>query len=188
MKKSMIANCITVLRIVGTIILLFLTPFSIPFYITYSLTGVTDVLDGFVARKFGIASETGAKLDSAADILFYGVTLTKLLRYLLDELPKQIWWVVCAVLIIRLCAYFTAAVKYRKFASLHTYLNKVTGLSVFLIPYFLKAPFAVTYCYAVCVIGGISSLEELFIHLTAGSYNSKKKSLLNIKSHNSEIA
>ena len=59
---------------------------------------------------------------------------------------------------------------------------------IFLIPYFLKAPFAVTYCYAVCVIGGISSLEELFIHLTAGSYNSKKKSLLNIKSHNSEIA
>ena len=139
------------------------------------------MLDGFVARKTGTASETGAKLDSAADILFYGVTLTKLLRRIIDEMPKQIWWLVCIVLLLRLCTYFTAAVKYRRFASLHTYLNKVTGAAVFLIPYFLRAPFAITYCYSVCIIGGLSSLEELFIHLTAGCYNSAKKSLFNIK-------
>ena len=181
MKKIMSANFITSLRIAGTVILLFLKPLSTPFYITYTLTGITDVLDGFVARKTGTASETGAKLDSAADILFYGVTLTKLLHRIIDEMPKQIWWLVCIVLLLRLCTYFTAAVKYRRFASLHTYLNKVTGAAVFLIPYFLRAPFAVAYCYSVCIIGGLSSLEELFIHLTSGSYKSAKKSLFKVK-------
>lgn len=181
MKKTINANCITILRIIGTIILLFLKPLSIPFYIVYTLTGVTDVLDGFVARKTGTASETGARLDSAADILFYGVTLIKLLRRITSEMPKQIWWLVCIVLLIRLCTYLTAAVKYRRFASLHTYLNKVTGASVFLIPYFLTAPFAVAYCYTVCIIGGLSSLEELLIHLTAENYNSAKKSIFIVK-------
>lgn len=181
MKKLMSANFITSLRIAGTIILLFLKPLSTPFYITYTLTGVTDVLDGFVARKTGTASETGAKLDSVADILFYGVTLTKLLRYITVHMPKQIWWFVCIVLFIRLCTYLTAAVKYRRFASLHTYLNKVTGASVFLIPYFLKTPFSVPYCYTVCIIGGLSSLEELIIHLTAENYNSAKKSIFAAK-------
>ena len=67
MRKTLFsANAITLLRISGTAVLLFLRPFSPAFFVVYTLTGVTDVLDGFVARKTGTASDFGAKLDSAA--------------------------------------------------------------------------------------------------------------------------
>ena len=79
MRKTLFsANAITLLRISGTAVLLFLRPFSPAFFVVYTLTGVTDVLDGFVARKTGTASDFGAKLDSAADLLFYGVMLLKI--------------------------------------------------------------------------------------------------------------
>ena len=48
-----IADIITGLRICGAVTLLFLVPLSPVFYIVYTLTGLTDVLDGWAARKSG---------------------------------------------------------------------------------------------------------------------------------------
>ena len=109
MRKTLFsANAITLLRISGTAVLLFLRPFSPAFFVVYTLTGVTDVLDGFVARKTGTASDFGAKLDSAADLLFYGVMLLKIFPVLWHTLPKKIWWGVALVLFLRVCSYTTA--------------------------------------------------------------------------------
>ena len=81
MKKLRIsANTITALRIAGTVGLVFLTPFSTAFFAVYALTGVTDVLDGWVARRTHTATAGGAMLDSVADLFFYSVMLLKL-RY-----------------------------------------------------------------------------------------------------------
>lgn len=71
----MTANIITVCRIILSIILIFLTPNSSPFYMVYILCGFTDMLDGFVARKTHSESDIGAKLDSIADITFVAVCL-----------------------------------------------------------------------------------------------------------------
>lgn len=173
-----LANLITLLRIVGTAVLLFLPLFSVPFYAVYTLTGVTDVLDGAVARATGTAGEFGAKLDSVADLFFYTVLLLRLIRYLIWLLPPFIWWLVAGILLIRLGAYAVAAVKYHRFATLHTYLNKLTGFSLFLLPYFLLLPFGKIYCFIVCAIGFLASLEELILHLIRHRYNPEVKSLV----------
>ena len=54
--------------------LLFFPVFSILFYMLYLFCGLTDMVDGTVARKIGSASEFGVKLDSAADIVFVAVS------------------------------------------------------------------------------------------------------------------
>ena len=173
-----LANCITALRILGTVGLLFLPWFSAEFYLVYTLTGVTDALDGWVARKTGTTSPLGARLDSCADLLFYGVMLCRLFPVLYALLPESIWLAVLAVAGLRVAAYLTAAVKYHTFAALHTYLNKLTGLGVFLIPYVLPMPFAAGYCWGVCAVAGVASLEELAIHLLQPEYHPDHKSLL----------
>ncbi len=61
-------NFITAMRMVGTVALLLTEPLSVCFYVVYALTGITDALDGFIARKLKVTSELGAKLDSAADL------------------------------------------------------------------------------------------------------------------------
>ena len=63
-------NFVTGLRMVGTFLLLFTKAFSPAFYAIYSICGISDVLDGFLARRTGATSEFGARLDSVADLLF----------------------------------------------------------------------------------------------------------------------
>lgn len=159
------ADIITLIRMAGTLLLLVVEPLTSSFFWLYGLTGVTDALDGWIARKTNTASDFGAKLDSAADLLFYAVMLLRLFPTLWILLPRQIWYVVAVIVMVRLSAYLVAAVKYRCFASLHTKMNKLTGLAVFLLPFFLATQFHIAYCWAVCVIGAVSSAQELLIHL-----------------------
>ena len=64
------ANSMTFLRIIGSFCLLFIPACSAMFLAIYTLAGVTDVLDGWLARKTGTASAWGARLDSIADLFF----------------------------------------------------------------------------------------------------------------------
>lgn len=125
------ADILTLLRMVGTALLAALKPLSGGFFFLYALTGVTDVLDGWIARKTNTESDFGARLDSAADLLFYAVMLLRVFPALWQALPGSIWYAVAFIVLVRLAAYLTAAVKYRRFASLHTYLNKFTGFCRF---------------------------------------------------------
>lgn len=176
-----IPNGITFLRIVGALVLFWLAPLSAVFYIVYTLCGLSDLLDGMVARLTGQQSEFGAKLDSLSDLLFYSVMLIKLLPTLWELLPRAIWIAVGAIILIRSMAYMVAAVRYRRFASLHTYMNKATGLVLFVVPYCLKFSFAVGYCMFVCVVAALASTEELLMHLFAKQYNGNTKTLWKIK-------
>ena len=173
-----VPNSITFLRILGTIVLLFIKPLSVLFFVIYAFTGLTDVLDGFVARKTGTQSDFGAKLDSVADLLFYTVMMIKILPVLIKEMPKLIWCFVALVLAVRLASYLVAACKYHRFSSMHTYLNKLTGAAVFILPFMLITPVKTFYAFFAVCLGITASLEELIIHFKSESYHASVKSLL----------
>lgn len=175
--KLNIPNCITAVRIAGTLVLLFLTPLAPLFFIIYTLCGFSDVLDGWIARKTNTISEFGAKLDSIADLLFYALVIIRLLPILWRILPTWIWYIVGGIVLVRLGAYLIAALKFHRFASLHTRMNKITGAAVFLLPYFLALPCAAAYCFVVVGVACISSIQELVIHITHREYHSNMKSL-----------
>jgi len=172
-----IPNFITLLRMVGTVFLFFISPFSTTFYVVYTLCGLSDVLDGLIARLTKKTTEFGAKLDSIADILFYTVMLMRIFPVLWDVLPGGIWCFVAVVLVIRIASYLTAATKYKRFSAQHTYLNKLTGIAVFSVPYFLMHNGGVAVCFGVCVIAVFASLEELLIHLLSQEYDSNRKTI-----------
>jgi len=173
-----VPNVITSLRIVGAASMLFLDPRTAAFYIVYTLCGFSDVLDGFIARRAGITTSLGARLDSIADLLFYAVMLLKVLPRLVTMLPGWIWGVVGGILLLRLAAYITAAVRFRCFSSMHTYMNKVTGGAVFCVPYIMLLRRSLPLFIAVCVIAIISTLEELLIHLISKEYHEETKTIL----------
>ena len=160
-----IADCLTTARMAGTAALAFLRPLSPAFFFVYALTGLTDVLDGWIARRTGTASDFGARLDSAADLLFYAVVLCRLFPILDARMPPEIWYAVGGVLLLRLLGYAVAAVRYRKFAALHTKLNKLTGLCVFSIAYLLDSPALVPVCCLICLLAAIAAGQELLLHL-----------------------
>ena len=170
-------DTITSARIAASLFLLFLPLRSAGFLVVYTLTGLTDALDGWLARKTGTASDFGAKLDSMADLLFYAVLLLRLFPVLWQALPAAIWYAVAGIFLTRLAAYAAAAIKYHCFASLHTWLNKLTGIGVFLLPYVFAVSTGVGYSWAVCVLAFAASLEELAIHLCRKDYCADRKSI-----------
>lgn len=178
--KKHIPNFITSLRIFGTVAWLFTKPLSKPFYIIYFITGLTDVLDGFIARRLHITSEFGAKLDSVADLLFYSVMLIVMFPALWEILPLGIWYLLGLILAVRIISYSVVALKYHKFASTHTWLNKLTGAVVFAVPFVLLLPCDIFLCWVICITGGVASVEELIIHLMSKSYDPKVKCILDI--------
>lgn len=171
------ADTITSLRMAASFLLLFFPTHSGGFLAVYTITGLTDVMDGWLARKKGMASEFGAKLDSMADLLFYSVVLLRLLPVLWQILPMTLWYAVAAVMVVRLTSYATAGIKYHRFASLHTWLNKLTGVGVFLLPYVLVVADGVRYTWVVCVLALVSSVEELLIHIYRQEYCAERKSI-----------
>ena len=62
------ANIVTCIRIVLSFTLLFLPALSPAFLFVYIAAGVSDMIDGALARKTDTVSEFGAKLDTVADI------------------------------------------------------------------------------------------------------------------------
>ena len=126
------ANFITVIRIVCSIILLFCPVFSPAFYVLYIIAGVSDMIDGTVARKTGTVSELGSKLDSAADFVFVVVCLIKLIPAIHMPIWLIIWMIVIAVIkVINLIRGYVAR---KEIVVCHTVMNKVTGLLLFVLP------------------------------------------------------
>ena len=172
-----LANAVTSLRLVGAIAMIFIEPLSAAFYVVYTICGLSDGIDGTIARKMGTSSEFGARLDSVSDIAFYLVMFIKLMPVLWEVMPMWIWYLVGVVLVVRLCAYGMAYLKYHMMAAIHTYMNKVTGALVFLIPYMLLLPCDVILCAITACIALVGSFEEFMIHAVSPVYQTERKSI-----------
>lgn len=93
-----IANIITGSRIVFSMPFLFIPLSSAWFYILYLLCGLTDMIDGAIARKTGTVSKFGARLDTVADFVFMFVCSIKVLP--LMHIPVWLWvWIIIVALI-----------------------------------------------------------------------------------------
>ena len=98
----------------------------------------------------------------------------------MEVVPVTIWYAVAAILLVRLSVYATAYYKYHGFAALHTRLNKLTGVAVFLLPYALATSLGVGYGWAVCLLALAASAEELMIHLCRAEYCADRKSFFRV--------
>ena len=64
--KKYIANIITGSRVAFSLPLLLIPLSSAWFYLLYLFCGITDMIDGTIARKTGTVSQFGARLDTGA--------------------------------------------------------------------------------------------------------------------------
>ena len=156
--KKQIANIITLCRILGSIGLLLCPVFSACFYGLYLFCGLTDMVDGTVARKIGAVSTFGAKLDTVADFLFVIASFVKILPVI--RIPVWIWGWTAVIAVMKLGNLVWGFTQRKQMPSLHTIANKATGLCLFLLP--LTMSFAdLRYTAPVaCVIATIAAIRE----------------------------
>ena len=160
-----LANILTGCRILGSILLLFFPAFSLGFYIIYLLCGFTDMIDGTVARKTNSQSPFGSQLDTMADLVFVAVSLCKLLPAI--HLPGWLWIWGGVIAVIKISNIICGYVSKKQFVSLHTLMNKVTGLLLFLLPLTLSFVELKYSSMVVCLIATCAAIQEA-VYVAAG--------------------
>ena len=125
-----IPNILSALRFLGAICLLFCSPAGAAFWVIYGLGGISDMLDGFLARKLHAESKAGAVLDSVADICFVACCAIKLIPVL--QIPGWLWIWAGVIALIKLINQVSALAVHKRLCFPHTLANKLTGLLLFL--------------------------------------------------------
>ena len=152
------ANAISMIRITASIALLFCRAFSPAFYVFYIAAGLSDMLDGFVARKTDTASKLGARLDTIADFVFVIVCLIKLLPVL--SVPAWLYGWIGIIALIKVVNIISGFAVQKRFMAVHSVMNKATGVLMFLLP--LTIPAVPLKCSAVivCAAATFAAVQE----------------------------
>ena len=152
------ANIITSLRILCSIAILFCPAFSVAFYALYITAGLSDIADGWIARKTNTVSAFGSKLDTVADVIFVVVCLIKLLPIM--DIPRWLYVWIGVIALIKIINIVSGIVIQKQFVSIHSVMNKVTGVLLFVFPLtlsFIDLKYSAT---VVCIIATFAAVQE----------------------------
>ena len=123
-------NALSALRIAGSMGLLFCNVTGWAFWTLYALCGISDMVDGWLARKLHAETKAGAILDSLADIVLVLCCAVKLLPML--EIPVWLWIWAGIIVVIKVVNQISALAVFKRFFFPHTVANKLTGFLLFL--------------------------------------------------------
>lgn len=160
-EKPALANALTIARIVLSLALLLPAALSPAFLTIYAIAGVTDMLDGFVARRTNTASDFGAMLDSIADLVFATVSLVRILSTI--TVPIWLWVWVALIALVKVVNVASGYVVERRLVMPHTIANKAAGLVVYLVPFALPYVGVVTSAIPACAVATFSAIQEGYL-------------------------
>ena len=154
---------------------------TVPFWVLYVTAGTTDMLDGFLARRWGVESKFGARLDSLADLVFVLAVGYKLFPYL--KLPTALWMMIGLIALVKTVNAISAYVlrhriecmeqreppnlfgwpsrdRQRQSQFLHTKANKLTGFLLFVGMMTIGQSYFVTVAWAIACIALFAAIQE----------------------------
>lgn len=153
-----IADIVTGSRIIFSIAILFIHPLSPMFYVLYGAAGLSDMIDGAVARKTNTVSAFGAKFDTIADFVFVAVCLIKLLPVF--TIPVWLWIWMGVIALLKVINIISGYVKQKKWIAPHTVMNKITGALCFLLPFTLSFINLKYSAIVVCAAAAFAAIQE----------------------------
>ena len=153
-SKKRIPNIITAFRILGAACLLFFNPLSAPFWVIYGLCGISDMADGYLARKLQAESKAGAVLDSVADICFVACCAIRLIPFV--QIPTWLWIWAGVIVAVKIVNQVSALIVCKRFCFPHTTANKLTGLLLF-----LTVPTVFLSIVPIAIVAGIATFASV---------------------------
>jgi phosphatidylglycerophosphate synthase len=142
------------------------------------MAGLTDVLDGFLARRWRAATEYGSRLDSAADMVLvvcaaFWVILVEPSIFLDNKLLVLSW------MLIGTASLAVGLIKFRRIPDLHLYMTKASSAAGYVFIIFM---FVVGYNAALFYIASalliLSTLESLLLQLLTRKPDEHIRSIL----------
>ena len=153
-----IPNILSASRIALCLPLLMVDAMTVPFWVLYVIGGTTDMLDGFLARRWGVESKFGARLDSLADFVFVLVVGYKLFPWL--KLPATLWMMIGLIALVKIVNAISAYVVKHRIQFLHTKANKLTGLLLFIGLMAIGQSYFIPVAWGVACIALFAAIQE----------------------------
>ena len=141
--------------------------------------GLTDILDGLLARRMDHVSAWGSKFDSIADhtLQLSAVVWLAMLR---PEVFSQNPWLVYSALGLNLLALLIGILKFKRIANLHLYLAKAVYLFffIFMAHAFLFGQYSKVLLFIACIGVIVAYTETIVLLLTRDRVDEHIGSLL----------
>jgi len=164
-KSYYIINGITLYRLIAApLLLLILLGGNVEvFKWGLALSFFTDAIDGFLARRFKVTSQRGAKLDSIADDLTVGVGVAGV--FIIDPaFIKEHVALIILLLGLFVVENIVSYIRFHRLSSFHTYLAKAAAVcqAAFILTFFFFGPIEILFYIAV-VATAADLIEEIIL-------------------------
>lgn len=123
----------------------------------------------------------GALLDSIADIVFLAISAFKLVPLVFKILPNWSIVICIIIIIVKVIAYLVGYIKFHCFVALHTILNKVMGIVLFLSMYMFMIVDIDIIIVFLCIVGVTAAIEELLCVIFLRSYTLDIRTIFELK-------
>jgi len=153
-----IPDLLSMSRIVLCLPLLMVDAMTIPFWVIYLIAGLTDMLDGFLARRWGVESKFGARLDSLADFVFVIAVGYKLFPYM--KLSTALWMMIGLIALVKVINAISSFVVKHRIEFLHTKANKLTGFLLFIGVMTIGQSYFVPFAWMIACIALFAAIQE----------------------------
>jgi len=184
-KLRYIPNILSLSRIPLSISCLFLAGYPVTFLGVYAVAGLTDMLDGFLARRFGWQSDLGSKFDGLADATWIFSMMAVVFLVLKIKFALYVYIAFAVILAVRIANLIFTRVKFKQWGAIHSTLVRYSGTPLFLIaPYCVwtrKGPSELLLA-ALCVVF-LSVVEETLILAKLEEYDMNIKSVFHLRKH-----
>jgi cardiolipin synthase len=175
-----IPNTVSIFRLLLVPVLWVMAFMDMPRYVGVGLllAGLSDALDGFIARRWGMVSAYGSRLDSIADVsvIVSAVFWVALLMpgIILDHKLLVTVWV-----LLEASAILVGWVKFRRIANLHLYSAKAAGVIAyaFVIVAFVFGYNEVLFYVALAALI-VASAEAFTLELLCSGVDEHMKSII----------
>jgi CDP-diacylglycerol--glycerol-3-phosphate 3-phosphatidyltransferase len=138
----------------------------------------TDLIDGFLARKFRVTSTLGSKLDSIGDDLTVLTGVIGLWVFKKEFIHQEIV-LVSIMLVLLVTQNILAFWRYKKLSSFHTYFAKVAAIlqgTFLILMFFLNEPPYLLF-YLASAITILDLVEEIILVLILPKWEINVKGL-----------
>ena len=153
-----IPDLLSMSRIVLCLPLLLVDAMTVPFWVLYLIAGLTDMLDGFLARRWDVESKFGARLDSLADFVFVLAVGYKLFPWL--KLPATLWMMIGLIALEKIINAICSYVVRHRIEYLHTKANKLTGLLLFIGMMAIGQQYFILVAWMIACIALFAAIQE----------------------------
>ena len=153
-----IPNLLSVSRIALCLPLLLVDAMTMSFWVLYVIGGTTDILDGFLARRWGVVSKFGARLDSLADFVFVLAVGYKLFPWL--KLSDELWMMIGLIALVKVSNAISSYVIKHKIEFLHTKANKLTGFLLFIGMMTIGQSYIIPVAWIIACVALFAAIQE----------------------------